>query len=354
MSNPWRWLYLLLIFLFVPTLTAESLKIYVRNREVQGHRLGSDVYLQREQLGQLFLPEELTQIHWQDDGKASIGGDPSPPGQGLSLNWLAPKLGFTRRASSGIVDWVKIQPLDLSTSVALSPEVSQRRPEYREAGRRLQQIVRQLPPAGDPAMQARVERIGNAVAQASPLRDIVWNFVVVRMPGPNAACTGEGHVFVTDSLLQMGVSDDELAGVLGHEIAHGVRRHVFRRSDLLQDITRLLKDFQFIQSRIDAGENSLKLKSEAENYSRRRDHLQYKFDHERFYTRVDEEEADVLGMRYAVTAGFSAEGLGDCLKRLEGLRVQQFGTAVLEDDMSHPPTKRRLEILLRARRNAGF
>lgn len=354
MSRPFRWLCWLLILWFVPTLTAESLKIYVRNREVQGRRLGGDVYLQKDQLSQFFSPEELNQIHWQDDGKASIGGDFSPPGQGLSLNWLAPKLGFTRRVSSGIIDWVKLQPHEPSSTAALSPEISQRRPEYREAGRRLQQIVQQLPPASDRALQARVERIGNAVAQASPLRDITWNFVVVHMPSPNAACTGEGHVFVTDSLLQMGVSDNELAGVLGHEIAHGVRRHVFRRSDLLQDIMRLLKDFQSIQTRIDSGENSLKLKAEAENYSRRRDHLQYKFDHERFYTRVDEEEADVLGMRYAVTAGFSPEGLGDCLKRLEGLRVQQFGTAVLDDDMSHPPTKRRLEILLRARRNAGF
>lgn len=348
------WLPVLVFLLLAPYLWADSLKIYVRNREVQGRRFGSDVYLSREQLSQWFLPGELNEVQWLDNGQIRIGEESLSATGGVSLNWLAPRLGFERRHSQGIVDWVKVQASVLEPGARLNPEQSLRRPEYREAGRRMQMILQQLPTVQDAAIQARVRKIGLEVAAASPLRDITWNFFVVHMAAPNAACTGEGHVFVTDSLLKLGINDDELAGVMGHEIAHGVRRHVFRRADLLKEIRRLLEDFGRLQARIDAGENSLKLRAEAESYSRRRDNLQYQYDHERFYNRVDEEEADVLGLRYAVTAGYSAEGLGQCLQKLENYRVQNFGTAVLDDDMSHPPTKRRLENLIRARRNAGF
>lgn len=342
---------ILVVWLLAPV-SSQGTRFYLRNREVNGRVLGGDVYLAREQLDKLLAPDELARIRWGESGQAEIDGQPAPPGPGLSLNWMATQLGFTKRQGDGTVDWVKLP------AATATPEVSddswKRRPEYREAGKRLAQVLKEIPRSNRADLQARVDRIGHQVVKASPLKDMHWNFVVVSMRGPNAACTGEGHVFVTDSLLDMGISDDELAGVLGHEIAHGVRRHTFRRSDLLRDITRLLDDYRNLQNRIDSGENTLTLREQVERYGRQRDQLQYKFDHEREYTLLDEEEADVLGLRYAVTAGFSADGLGACLDRLEKHLIKQFGTAVLHDDMSHPPTKRRLEILRRARQNAGF
>jgi hypothetical protein len=333
--------------------SSENPRFYLRNREVSGRVVGSDIFLTRAQLDKLLNADELEQIQWNSAGEPEINGQSGPPGPGLSLNWLATQLGFIRRQGQGMVDWVKL-PASASIGPQVSDESWRRRPEFREAGRRLAQVLQSMPPTDRTDLQARVDRIGQQVVQASPLRGMKWTFVVVAMRGPNAACTGEGHVFVTDGLLDMGLSDDELAGVLGHEIAHGVRRHVFRRSDLLRDIRQLLRDYESLQARLDKGENSLTLRQQVDRYGRQRDQLQYKFDHEKFYTHIDEEEADVLGLRYAVTAGFSADGLGTCLQRLENLRVQQFGTAVLQDDMSHPPTARRLEILQRARQNAGF
>ncbi|MBT9586910.1 M48 family metalloprotease [bacterium] len=332
----------------------EGPRFYLRNREVSGRVVGSDIFLARDQLERLLSADELGRIRWNAGGEPEIDGQLAPPGPGLSLSWLATQLGFVRRQGEGTVDWVKLPAAAASAMAEVSDESWKRRPEFREAGRRLDQVLQEIPRTDRVALQARVDRIGQQVVKASPLRGMKWTFVVVTMPSPNAACTGEGHVFVTDSLLDMGITDDELAGVLGHEVAHGVRRHVFRRSDLLRDIMLLLRDYEKLQARIDKGENTLTLREQVDRYSRQRDQLQYKFDHERFYSHVDEEEADVLGLRYAVTAGFSADGLGECLGRLEKLRISQFGTAVLKDDMSHPPTARRLEILQRARQNAGF
>ena len=331
---------------------AEGTHFYLRNREVVGKLAGGDIYLSREQLSRYLNPDELHRLSWNENGQATIDGLSAPDGPGLSLSWLATSLGFTRRVGPGTVDWVKIH--SSATQPEVTPEAWARRPEFREAGRRLQEILKDVPKTDRPELQARVDRIGAAVVQATPLKDMPWTFVVVKMSPPNAACTGEGHVFVADSLLDMNISDDELAGVLGHEIAHGVRRHVFRRSDLLRDIMQLLQDYKRIQARIDAGEDTLTLRQQVNSYSRQRDQLQYKFDHDIYYSKLDEEEADVLGLRYSVTAGFSADGLGNCLSKLERLLVKQFGAAVLRDDMSHPPTSRRLEILQKARRNAGF
>ncbi len=331
---------------------AEGTHFYLRNREVTGKVVGGDVYVAREQLARLLHPEELQRLHFDDGGQPSIDGQKGPDGPGVSLSWLATSLGFTRRINEGTVDWVKIQ--SDANQPAVSAEVWTRRAEYREARRRLTEILKEVPKTDRPDLQARVDRIGNQVIQATPLKDMPWTFVVVKMSAPNAACTGEGHVFVTDSLLDMNITDDELAGVLGHEVAHGVRRHVFRRSDLLRDIVRLLKDYERLQAQIDEGNDSLTLRQQVTAYTRQRDQLQYKFDHDIYYTKLDEEEADVLGLRYAVSAGFSADGLGDCLSKLERMLVKQFGAAILRDDMSHPPTARRLEILQKARRNAGF
>jgi len=355
-SRPERYLIGALVGLFLSLLPvgSEGTRYYLRNREVQGRVVGSDVFVSPDQLPRLLSPEELSRIQFDAAGGAEIEGKPAPPGPGLSLNWLATQLGFCRRQSPGTVDWVKLPAATAGESSPSSDDSWRRRPEFREARRRLQQVLQEIPLSNRNELQSRVERIGLKVVQSSPLKAMPWTFVVVQMPSPNAACTGEGHIFVTDSLLDLGLSDDELAGVLGHEIAHGVRRHVFRRSDLLRDIKQLLTDYQVLQGRIDRGENSLSLKEQVDRYSRQRDQLQYKYDHERFYSHLDEEEADVLGLRYSVTAGFSADGLGECLQRLEKLRVSQFGTAILADDMSHPPTRRRLEILQRARQNAGF
>ena len=329
---------------------AESVRFYLRNRIVSGRVVGQDVYLSREQLEALLLPEERKRLRWLGDDQMGIGDDVVTVGTGVSLQWVASRLGFVKRVADGSVDWVKIA----EPKAGIPADQWRRRPEYVAAGRRLAEVSQSLPVSERADYQERVRKIGTRVAAASPLGEMPWNFVVVEMSAPNAACTGEGHVFVTTGLLEMGISDEELAGVLGHEVAHGVRRHVVRRYELWSGIQRLLLDYQQLQTRIDRGETTLKLREQVARYARQRDDLQYRYEHEKFYTHLDEEEADVLGMRYAVAAGYPAEGLGQCLEKLERLRVTQFGTAVLRDDMSHPPTARRLEILIIARRNAGY
>ncbi|MEO6568248.1 MAG: M48 family metallopeptidase [Opitutaceae bacterium] len=81
--------------------------------------------------------------------------------------------------------------------------------------------------SADPAMNARVARVGQRIAQAvgSELPDAKWEFVVFDSPEVNAFALPGGKVGVYTGLLQVANSDAELATVMGHEIGHVIGRH---------------------------------------------------------------------------------------------------------------------------------
>lgn len=95
---------------------------------------------------------------------------------------------------------------------------------------------RVLPP-GHPASRA-VRRVGRRIAaratelaglgvpgQLAHLRGIEWTFTVIDSPEVNAFVLPGGHVCVFSGLLGLFRSDEELAAVLGHEVAHVLARH---------------------------------------------------------------------------------------------------------------------------------
>lgn len=80
----------------------------------------------------------------------------------------------------------------------------------------------------DPAVNARIQRIGNRIAQAvgNALPGAVWEFVVFDAPDTvNAFALPGGKVGVYTGLINLASSDDEIAIVMGHEIAHVTARH---------------------------------------------------------------------------------------------------------------------------------
>ena len=79
----------------------------------------------------------------------------------------------------------------------------------------------------DPALTARVARVGQRIAQAvgNELPDAKWEFVVFDSKQLNAFALPGGKVGVYTGLLQVAESDAELATVMGHEIGHVIARH---------------------------------------------------------------------------------------------------------------------------------
>jgi predicted Zn-dependent protease len=77
----------------------------------------------------------------------------------------------------------------------------------------------------DTQVQAYVEGLGRQLAAASERPSLPWSFKVVDDPAVNAFALPGGYVYVTRGLLVLVNSEDELAGVIAHEIGHVAARH---------------------------------------------------------------------------------------------------------------------------------
>lgn len=151
----------------------------------------------------------------------------------------------------------------------------------------------------------------------------------------NAFALPGGQIVVGRGLLELLEFQDELAMVLGHEIAHVDNRHAIAR---LQ--------YEMASSKIGLGEVYQLGKPAVEIF-------------EAGYTKEEELEADRVGLGFAVAAGYSAAGGVNLMKRLEKLKpenakranspVAEFAQApfdaLQEYFRSHPPAAERLAAL---------
>ncbi len=78
-------------------------------------------------------------------------------------------------------------------------------------------------------LQAYVSQLGGRLAQYSPRQDVKYEFHAVDMEETNAFALPGGYVYVSRGLLALANSEDELAGVVGHEIGHVAARHSAQR-----------------------------------------------------------------------------------------------------------------------------
>lgn len=92
----------------------------------------------------------------------------------------------------------------------------------------------------DPALMKRVESIGNAIAKIANEKEIPasygkstitkfdYSFKIIEDKDVNAFALPGGFVYVNKGLLDYVQSDDELAGVIAHEIAHVSHHHAIQ------------------------------------------------------------------------------------------------------------------------------
>ncbi len=92
------------------------------------------------------------------------------------------------------------------------------------------EVLAATPAVGDAATAAYVNRVGQAVAQASARPDVYggYHFFVLDADEPNALAAPGAFIFVNKGLVRACASEDELAGVLAHEVAHVAERHGLR------------------------------------------------------------------------------------------------------------------------------
>ncbi len=137
----------------------------------------------------------------------------------------------------------------------------------------------------------------------------------------NAFAVPGGYLYVYSGLLLVLEDEAELAGVLAHEIGHIVGRHSAN-----QLAARLGID---VLTSLALGEDPYQLGQIASQLGSAR------------FSRDDEREADTLGIRYAIAAGYDPRGLlrfFEKLKKLEARRRSDLEKLFA----SHPPTGERI------------
>ena len=97
-----------------------------------------------------------------------------------------------------------------------------------------QQINAQLPIVQDPELNRYINVLGDSISRLTSRRDLDWHFFIVDAKEVNAFAVPGGFVYVNRGLIERADQMDELAGVLGHEIGHVLRRHTVKQMEKAQ------------------------------------------------------------------------------------------------------------------------
>ena len=89
----------------------------------------------------------------------------------------------------------------------------------------LEQIKDEFTIIEDKALNAPLRRIAARIEKHLPETGIRFRYHLVEMPDTNAFITAGGNVFITRKLVSFVQSEDELAGIIAHELGHGIVRH---------------------------------------------------------------------------------------------------------------------------------
>jgi predicted Zn-dependent protease len=94
-----------------------------------------------------------------------------------------------------------------------------------------EQVEAQLPLVRDPDITAFISDLGGRIARGTSRADLTWQFRIVDAREINAFALPGGFVYLNRGLIERADHLNELAGVLGHEIAHVVLRHSVKQME---------------------------------------------------------------------------------------------------------------------------
>lgn len=171
----------------------------------------------------------------------------------------------------------------------------------------------------DPLLAPWIRRIGSEVAAFAPRDDLKPKFTLLASDVTNALALPGGQVFVTRGLLESVTSDDELAGVLAHEVAHVAKRHALKHIGENGAAIALLSL---------VGRRDLRLLGTVMNVLRGLAR-----------SRGLESQADDVGLGLAAAAGYDPRGLVRFLESINGGKPSKLEAYFL----THPLPEKRIE-----------
>jgi predicted Zn-dependent protease len=175
-----------------------------------------------------------------------------------------------------------------------------------------------------------VERVGARLIASTAARETPYKFkfhLLADTETVNAFALPGGQIFITEALFRRLKSEDQLAGVLGHEMGHVVGRHSneqMAHSSLLSGIA------QGVGVMTSDGHNNTGAQI-AQMVAQWRVMT---------FSREDESESDALGVRFMMQAGYNPEALIGVMEILAQVSGGANGSEFMS---SHPNPANRME-----------
>ena len=199
--------------------------------------------------------------------------------------------------------------------------------EEHEIGQQVSdKIVEEFGVYQDANITKYVTLVGAVLAQASTRPALDWQFVVLDTEGVNAFAAPGGIVHITKGALGLIKNEAELAGVLGHEIAHITKKHTVNSIKRSKG-TKLVTE--------ETGAQTNFLVTQLAN-------LAYDNIVEKGWDRGDEDDADQEGVRLANKAGYNPAGLTSFLQKLMDRNKDYKGSKPNGLFATHPDTRDRI------------
>jgi predicted Zn-dependent protease len=187
----------------------------------------------------------------------------------------------------------------------------------------------------DPVVVDYVNQIGRKILSKMPPQPFEYHFYVVDQEVFNAFATPAGHIFVYSGLLSAMEREEQLAGLLAHEIGHVKSRHISEKIERAENVSRaayigMIAGFAAALAGAPQAGQAMMMGSMAGAQSMML-----------AYSRGDEAEADQLGLNSMYNAGYDGAGM---VEMFEIMRSKQwFG----KDDiptwvMTHPAVDDRI------------
>lgn len=186
-------------------------------------------------------------------------------------------------------------------------------------------VLGAAPLVNDPALQSYVNKVGRWIASQSERPDLPWRFGVIETPGINAFAAPGGYILVTRGLYEILENESQLAGVLGHEIAHVLKRHhvtAMQKQGALQGVASLGQAAVGSRGRLGGAVGEQIVAAGRELFTKGID-KEYEY------------EADHLGVVLVARAGYAPYGLVNVMHKLQA-RAGEASMALLFSTHPHP------------------
>lgn len=174
----------------------------------------------------------------------------------------------------------------------------------------------------DPALDAYLSRVGTAIVAEKKLENVEWRFRALRDPVPNAFALPNGSIYINTGLLALLDDENQLAAVLAHEVTHVSHRHTYlrnrsaRKKVLAINIINTIGTWNPLTGTTGMAINLIATISPfmlaLSVYG---------------YSRDQEKDADLEGLKLASAAGFVPDGTPNSFKSLQrDIEGEQLGS----------------------------